>query len=162
MIRLLIGSFTVAMVAMSVAGCGSGADDSSMSQQNDRSVAPGAAQTDAARANAAMAAIHQVQDAVESCAASDINGSYASCGGSGLAGSGAEAAIAPSVPEAGGSCDVSQAGACVNSMTINGSTYDITAITSGTRPITFTFHKTDSSISKTCAPTGAGCESGTW
>lgn len=112
------------------------------------------AQKEAATSTKARADVKQVVNAVESCAATNLDGSYSGCGDA-AALSEFEPLLAPLLQRCG-----SAGGVCVE-LAQDKAGYTVTGMDFATPPTTYVeLHGSDGSLQKTCS--GPACPSGKW
>lgn len=115
-------------------------------------------QRDAAVSGQAQANLKQVVNAVEACAAGNVDGTYRGCGSAGVAElEPAFATLLDACGQPGGVCLELDAGDAPTG-------YEVTAMTKGPETATFSLKSNaDGTLSKTCAPAGvSGCTTGLW
>lgn len=111
-------------------------------------------QKENAKATSAKANIKSVQDSIESCAASDPNGSYIPCATTEAVG-----VQEPGLKQTFTGCTVANASSCITN--VGGGSqegYTITATAATSTPTLFTLTKSIKGVKKTCTPVGKTCK----
>lgn len=115
---------------------------------------------------AAQLNVHAVANAIESCAAGDLQGTYASCATDSpmlQKERGFPKAVSSSLSQF-GTCDPVRTGSCVTSIIVAKETYSVTATaTTSPGPTYFTLsHDSLGQTTKSCKPTSDACPNGIW